>query len=692
MISKRRHCSVIAIVASLLTAGSGYGQDITFRTVALSGNPAPGTSAGVSFANMIFPVINNSGQTAFRAILTGSGVTSGNDAGVWSEGNGIGLSLVLREGDPAPGTPAGVTFVPRFIDSPILNDAGQTASREFITGPGLSSNGEAGIWADGNSGLELVVRQDDPAPGIAGARFSNVIRPPVFNGAGQTAFATFLLGTGVNSTNDASIWSGGSGAGLMLVAREGSPAPDTDPGVNFSSLEPLGVQSLNDSGQTALRASLTGVGVTSSNDVGIWSEGGGGGLALVARSRDAAPGTPAGVNFSDLRDPIINGPGQIAFVGEVTGPGVNDNNNLGIWSEGTGNGLELIARAGRTAPGTGSGVRYFVFSSPFINGTGQTAFLAFLNGTGVNGSNDVGIWSEGSGLGVALVAREGNPAPGTQPGISFSRFDRYIINAGGQVAIAGRLDGTGVDITNDRGIWAEDQAGTLQLIAREGDLLDVDDGPGTDFRTISDISLGGISTGNDDGRPSGMNDLGQLVFRALFDDGSEGVFVSNLVALPEPISILLDIKPGGSANPVNPMSKGVLSVAILSTDEFDVNDVNIDTLLFGDPLLIDNGGTAVSPLRSSLIDISGDGLLDLTLKFSTRDLVEFGALGSDTIEGILTGETFDGIPFEGLDSIRIVPPNRSHGNSLQTSAIPEPTTSVLALAALCLARSRRRSV
>ncbi len=162
--------------------------------------------------------------------------------------------------------------------------------------------------------------------------------------------------------------------------------------------------------------------------------------------------------------------------------------------------------------------------------------------------------------------------------------------------------------------------------------------------------------------------------------------------VPEPLTLaLVDIKPGSIPNSVNLKSKGVLPVAILGTAEFDVNDVDIASLLFGDPLLIDNGGTAVSPLRSDLEDVSGDGLLDLTLKFSMRELVGYDALGPDTIEGRLAGALLDGTLFSGMDSIRIVPPNRSNGNSLQISAVPEPTTSALALAALCLAMSRRRT-
>ena len=161
-----------------------------------------------------------------------------------------------------------------------------------------------------------------------------------------------------------------------------------------------------------------------------------------------------------------------------------------------------------------------------------------------------------------------------------------------------------------------------------------------------------------------------------------------MTVIPEPT--LVDIKPGGDINPVNLKSKGVLPVAILGTEEFDVTEVVFDSLLFGDPLLLDNGGAAVSPWRGALEDVSGDGLTDLTLKFRTADLVEHEARGPDTIEGLLTGTLLDGTPFEGLDSIRIVPPNGSNGNSLKVSTVPEPTASVLALATLCLAMGRRR--
>ena len=90
--------------------------------------------------------------------------------------------------------------------------------------------------------------------------------------------------------------------------------------------------------------------------------------------------------------------------------------------------------------------------------------------------------------------------------------------------------------------------------------------------------------------------------------------------------------------------------------------------------------------------MSDDGLLDLTLKFSLPELVEYDALGPDSIAGLLTGELFDGNPIEGTDSIRIVPPNGSNGNSHQVLAIPEPSTFILTtfgLFALVTCRLRR---
>ena len=102
---KRLNCLVLV---GLLFASTAHAAAV--RTVALSGQQAPGTPSGVNYSGFTFPVLNDAGQTAFNASLSGSGVDSTNEQGIWSEGSGS-LALVARNGNQAPGTPSGVNYV-----------------------------------------------------------------------------------------------------------------------------------------------------------------------------------------------------------------------------------------------------------------------------------------------------------------------------------------------------------------------------------------------------------------------------------------------------------------------------------------------------------------------------------------------------------------------------------------------------
>ena len=122
----------------------------------------------------------------------------------------------------------------------------------------------------------------------------------------------------------------------------------------------------------------------------------------------------------------------------------------------------------------------------------------------------------------------------------------------------------------------------------------------------------------------------------------------------------VDIKPGSCPNSLNLGSKGVLPVAILGTDDFDVTEVDMATVeLVGVSPLRGNIEDVATPIGSpgdpveDCHDLESDGLLDLSLKFDNRDIV--GAIGcvqsGDVLVLMLTGNLNDGTPIEGEDII-----------------------------------------
>jgi hypothetical protein len=132
--------------------------------------------------------------------------------------------------------------------------------------------------------------------------------------------------------------------------------------------------------------------------------------------------------------------------------------------------------------------------------------------------------------------------------------------------------------------------------------------------------------------PGGMDAL-----RVTFDEDGVLRFV---------VPIEIDIKPGSDANPINLKSKGVIPVAILMTEDFDALTVDAESVRFG-PEEADKRHK-----RAHVEDVDGDGYLDLLFHFRTQ---ETGIAPGDT-EACLIGQTYDGVPIMGCDSVRTVPP------------------------------------
>jgi hypothetical protein len=108
------------------------------------------------------------------------------------------------------------------------------------------------------------------------------------------------------------------------------------------------------------------------------------------------------------------------------------------------------------------------------------------------------------------------------------------------------------------------------------------------------------------------------------------------------LSALIDIKPGSDDNSINLKSKGVVPVAILTTEGFDASSVDVGSVKFA----------GASPVSWQLEDVDGDGNLDLLLHFRTQELTD---LSQTSTSAVLTGAILDGTSFTGADAITIVP-------------------------------------
>lgn len=116
------------------------------------------------------------------------------------------------------------------------------------------------------------------------------------------------------------------------------------------------------------------------------------------------------------------------------------------------------------------------------------------------------------------------------------------------------------------------------------------------------------------------------------------------------IEVDIDVKPGSDPNAVNPNSKGLITVAILHTDDFDpVARADVSTLRFDDPDDVDDNG-AEPAHQGHAEDVDQDGDDDLVLHFPTGETHFDG----DETDGKLVGTTNDGTPLFGTDTVKLV--------------------------------------
>jgi hypothetical protein len=166
---------------------------------------------------------------------------------------------------------------------------------------------------------------------------------------------------------------------------------------------------------------------------------------------------------------------------------------------------------------------------------------------------------------------------------------------------------------------------------------------------IGATNRGGAATGGEPGGFfKGLIDEVEIYNRALTAEEIADIVHADRAGKCKVIEVSIDIKPGSFPNSIKLSSKGVIPVAILTTDTFDATTVDPTTVCFGDAEEPAQRDCTEAHTTGHIEDVDGDGDLDLVLHYET------GQTGIDLgdTQACLTGMTFSGQDIQGCDSVR----------------------------------------
>ena len=355
--------------------------------VATIGQTAPGTQAVYSQMDLSSPLLNDSGQIAYRAIL------SDGNTGLFA-GSPNAPTAIAIAGQPSP--VAGATF--SSVGRPVFVGHGQISFSSALSGSGYSPNNWV-LWAGSLQSPSVVAAQGTAAPGFDGRNLyaqtdysafpsfpAYGIAPPSMNRSGQLVFATPLVDAATNSPAGGAVFYGTT-ASVTPILR---PGDVVDPRLPTVKTWAFGNPVINDSGQIAVGAALSPSFPRSLSGYDTIYTGKPGNFSPVAYAGAPVPGRP-GQQISTFFDPLISNNGQIVFRALYANGGAS-----GLFETDGSGGLKSLALDGNSTYGPGD--PYFQFE---INGQGQVAFL-------FQTSQGKGLWATDPAGNVQKIAMVGD--------------------------------------------------------------------------------------------------------------------------------------------------------------------------------------------------------------------------------------------------------------------------------------------
>ena len=491
-------------------------------SVALTGSQAPGMAAGVTFNYFGDLSLSASGDMVLYGRVAGPGITAANDAGIWIL-DGAGFNLMLREGDS-------VGVAGQTITEPIrhgrITDTGVTHLITGVKGTGVTAANNVIGWVDDGTSTRQYARK--------GTTFSNLfngVSEHTATDEGYFAGQLKAVSGSVTAATDTGVWKVNADGTTAVAIREGTVIGGTTKLGNLMNRVAVG------SGGFGVYASyLTGVPAANNRAVIKQNFGSAGAPVLVAFSgvANSTTGVANGM-FNTFQSESVNASGETAFMAYMkTGVGgVTSADDWGLWRE-TGGGLQLMLREGQQAPGRPAGAVFHILSQHWLLDDGGMVVLATLRGTNVTSANSTGIWHIDTAGVVSVLLGAGEALPAAVAGGStvagfYLRPD--VSPAGNYAAVVTLVPGTGDTTSANNLMLLSGNAGTpgvYDLQARRGTIYQV--GAGT--KTIRNIILGfftganGTTTGGSGGMSRIINDGGQVAAWLQFTDGSSGPFIS----------------------------------------------------------------------------------------------------------------------------------------------------------------------
>lgn len=424
-----------------------------------------------------------------------------------------GVHVIAARGNQIPGQAPGVTW--GALNTPSVARDGRVAFSGSLVGVPAVNN--LGIFTGTDaSDTSLVVQSGTQAPGgpagatmdLSGSSAGLQAATAKINADGVISFVSIMTGGGtVANVDNSGVFAGTASGGFGMLARRGTVVSGTGGAVHSSAFNTsVGSLPVNAGSTLYFGSAMTGGDVvgTSNNDA-VFSAAGGV-LSIIARRGASAPGVAGGL-LGTLANPVpmmSNASGQALFGNTLTG--VASTADSALYRHTPGVGLEIVAREGDLAPGTAGASfsgSFSLFTANF-NNLGQAAFGATLAGGDVVGAaNNTAIYVASPGN-AALAWRAGMPAPGTDANFATTNAFNMAFDNAGRIAAVCTLTGGTSATTTDSGLWYG-APGALNLVAREGDAVPL---LNATFNAISNVRA---------------NVLGQLLFTSSLLSGDSAL-------------------------------------------------------------------------------------------------------------------------------------------------------------------------